>query len=118
MNSQRSCQLRGREAAVFSNFYRSYSLLEYDTRVVDVHFSLCNELMMFMVYVHAQAFEFANESLDLFFHRIPTHVSQVFVRLSTQDFVNGSSQSISNCDFGFVCRAEARLEFPIFGSIV
>jgi hypothetical protein len=35
--------------------------------------------MPFVMDIHAQALEFAHESLDLLFNRVAAHVSQVFV---------------------------------------
>lgn len=57
--------------------------------------------------IHAQALEFSNVVLDLFFCRIPAHVSQIFVGGATQDFINDSCKSIGNTNFGFVGRAKS-----------
>jgi hypothetical protein len=58
--------------------------------------------MSFMMYIHAQALEFAHESLDLFFNRISAHVSQIFVRFTAENFINGSGDPVCDCNLGFI----------------
>jgi hypothetical protein len=58
--------------------------------------------MIFVSNIHAQCLEFAYKILDLLFGWISALVAKVFVGRSTHDFVNGSSQTVGNADFGFV----------------
>mgnify|MGYP007011085025 CR=1 FL=1 len=58
--------------------------------------------MAFVFNIHTQALEFAHKPFDLLFNWIAAHVTKIFERLTAKNFVNRSSQSICNGDFGFI----------------
>jgi hypothetical protein len=85
-------------------------LFKHDSCVVDFDFSDGRDhLMILVANIHAQASEFFDKLLDLFFDRIAPHITEVLIGLATKNFEDGTRESVGDGDLGFIGRTKARL---------
>lgn len=93
--------------------------MKHYTGIVDFHLATgYDHLMVVMLDVNSKTFEFSDESFNLLFNRIPSHIAQIFVIGAAKYFEHSSSDPVGYCDFGFIGWAQAWLKFSVLRSVV
>lgn len=78
-------------------------LCEDDAGLIHCHFSRRDDhLVAFVLDIDAQAPQLADQPLDLLFERVTSHIAQVFVAGSAEDFVNHPCEAIGDSHLGFI----------------
>ena len=73
--------------------------------------------MVCMIYINTKIFELFDQKFDLVLFWIPAHISEFFVLIPGNDFVDDPGNSIGNGDFGFIGGAKSKFPMIVLGAV-